>query len=96
MNKRQLKDADECEQMADKGLDKDCNGCSCRVCLVQEGELLHAAEIGKAIMWAQENMRTDRAASSFVYHGRIAFHHYDAVVHAYKRSKEAQDGACGN
>lgn len=90
MNARQLKDADECEKMADSGLDKDCNQCSCRVCLVQEGELLHAAEIGRATIWVQENMRTDRGASSFVdNHGRVAFNHFDEIVHAYKRSKEA-------
>lgn len=28
-------DANECEEMEEKGLEKDCCGCSCSVCLMQ-------------------------------------------------------------
>lgn len=36
MNKRQEIDADECAEMAERGIDKDCIGCSCRVCIAQD------------------------------------------------------------
>ena len=35
MNKQQTKDAAECDQMQAQGIDKDCFGCSCNVCIAQ-------------------------------------------------------------
>lgn len=41
MNPKQQRDADECEKMDAEGVSKDCDTCSCRVCLVQEAKPLH-------------------------------------------------------
>lgn len=30
-------DANECVEMAEQGMNKDCCGCSCSICLMQEG-----------------------------------------------------------
>jgi hypothetical protein len=35
MNKAMIADADECEAMAERGEDKECDGCSCSCCLIQ-------------------------------------------------------------
>jgi len=42
VNKQQLKDAAECEEMAMQGNDKECLGCSCNVCIAD-----HSSEISK-------------------------------------------------
>lgn len=55
LSKVQIKDLDECEEMSNSGDDKDCSGCSCSVCLADEGALLHDASVGKAYQWAYEN-----------------------------------------
>lgn len=36
MNKRQMMDAKECEEMQECGEYKDCAGCSCNVCVADE------------------------------------------------------------
>jgi len=50
MNKKQIEDANECERMAEGGLDKDCMGCSCSVCLAQQPKVLAANEYQKAAL----------------------------------------------
>lgn len=57
MNPKQLKDLDECVAMDAEGVSKDCNICSCRVCLSQETKLLYEARVGRAVLkgFAQPN-----------------------------------------
>ena len=94
MNARQIIDRNKCIEMDAQGEEQDCQGCSCSVCLADEGELLHAAEIGRAIIWAQENRYAQGLKSSYAFiddFGRVAYNHYNDVLEAYRKSKEAHN-----
>jgi len=57
MNKQQNIDSDECVEMEEHGETKDCCGCSCNICLLQENYLSLTQlyeEIDKEIIAIQE------------------------------------------
>lgn len=49
---KQIKDSEECVELDNQGISKNCDTCSCSVCLVDQSQLLHEASIGQAVIKA--------------------------------------------
>jgi NTP pyrophosphatase (non-canonical NTP hydrolase) len=59
MNKRQIADANECEQLAEQGIDKDCLGCSCSVCIAQEPKEFTPNDYQKAALRTANSLKSE-------------------------------------
>lgn len=59
MNKRQKSDANECEQLAEQGIDKECLGCSCSVCITQEPKTFSPNEYQKAALRTANSLKSE-------------------------------------
>lgn len=53
---KQIKDSEGCEILDAEGIQKNCDTCSCSVCLVDQSQLLYEASIGQAVIKAFKEM----------------------------------------
>lgn len=57
MNKKQIKDAERCERLAEQGKYADCLSCACRVCIAQEPKSLKEKENEESIKVKLEEIK---------------------------------------